>query len=184
MTDWVAPRTWVDAEFVTEDELNEQLRDNLNFLMVPNKDSVTMNEADKTTTSASYAAVDAGGDPDFSLTVETFGEDVIVHLHALISVVNSGANQCGVNFDFTVDGVAHAGDDGVAQFRHIEGTLTVLEYDYISFSRRVTGLAAGSHVFSLTWRVYAGAGTTTATIYLGGTGSGRAGHPQMWATKG
>lgn len=31
---WTAPRTWVAGELVTEDNLNEQLRDNLNILKV------------------------------------------------------------------------------------------------------------------------------------------------------
>jgi len=29
---WTTPRTWVDLEFVDEDDLNEQIRDNMDYL--------------------------------------------------------------------------------------------------------------------------------------------------------
>lgn len=180
--DWTNPMTWTSA-LVSVAQLNEQIRDNLSFLFAPNVDLVTMNEADKTTTSTTFVDVDAAGDPDLSLSIETFGEDVVAEFWGMIQVDLSGAGTRGFYLDVAVDGVRHGTDDGITGGVYATASITNGFQHMIGFRRRIPGLASGVHTFTLQWRVSASAGTATATLYCG-AGASPDIHPQFWVTKG
>jgi hypothetical protein len=75
-----------------------------------------------------------------------------------------------VNLDLDVDGVRHAGDDGLTRIDTITAP--------VSFVRLIRGLTPGSHTFRLQWRVSSGA---NATLYAGaGTSPQLDLHPQFW----
>ncbi len=154
---WTEPRTW-SAEVLTSTLLNTHLRDNLNALKDPPSSKYTFNDsADWTTSSTSWSDIDA---TDLSLTITTYGGDVVVHFHGTMSNTTQG------QLDITVDSVRHFGDDGilrVANANHQNPSFTVL----------VEGLSAGSHTFRMQWKsstaaaiiLYAGAGTANNDLH-------------------
>lgn len=165
-TDWTAPITWSGA-LVTENNLNEQIRDNLTFLKDPPTDSYEVNEAsDYTTTSTAFVDVDS---TDLSFSIETAGGDVFAHLHAWVAIPDTNA----VFFELDVDGSPVGGDDGIIGANE---SFTGSGGVPVCFTRRITGLAAGTHVFTLQWKVTGG----TATMYAGAGTSNRDVHPQFW----
>lgn len=125
-------------------------------------DDYTADESSNFTTgSASFVDVDA----TMQLTITTKGiGPVLVHFSGTVKQTGSR-----IFLDVTIDGTPIGGDDGVI-------AITTNAVDPISFTRRVTGLSAGSHTFVLRWKtnggtatMYAGAGTTDADV-----------HPQFW----
>lgn len=127
--------------------------------------SYTLNEgSDYTTTSSTFVDVDA---TNLSLPIETHGGDIEIGFHG---VVNSGAGQ-GVYFDVDLDGARIAGDDGIT------GTKTASIDDVpVGFTRRVSGVAPGSHTVKLQWKRFGG----TATLYAGAGTANADYHPQFW----
>lgn len=167
---WVTPITWSSA-LVTVAQFNEQIRDNMNALKSPPTDYVDVNEgADYTTTSTSFADVDAAGNPDLSLTITTAGGDVMVSFHC---TVTHSAVAGSIYLDFTVDGTRNGGDDGILR---VQGHGVADRPMAMTFVRYVTGLAAGSHTFVLQWKT-SGA---TATLYAGAGTSAFDLHPQFF----
>lgn len=155
---------FVALELLTAEDLNHMI-DNIEALKDPPSAEYTANEAsDYTTTSASFVDVDS---TNLSLTITTAGGDVMVGFHGGVEA-NGGTNPL-VHFEVLVDGVQHAGNDGIIFTR-------LVNLRIISFVRLITGLSAGSHTFKLQWKVnggvklYAGAGTASHDV-----------HPQFWA---
>jgi hypothetical protein len=158
---WTQPKTW-SSEPLTSSDLNTHLRDNLEELKDPPSEQYVLNQGtDYTTTSTSWVNVD---NTNLAFTLTTNGGDVLVHVH--LPVVGSGGI---VYLDLEVDGTRLAGDDGLA--RAAAGGVAI-----VSFTRLITGLAAGSHTIKLQWKVGAG----TGTIYAGAGTSGNDLHGQMW----
>lgn len=159
---WTTPKTWT-SEPLTSLDLNTQLRDNLEALKDPPTASYTLNETSNyTTTSTAFVDIDA---TRLALTITTSGGDVMAHFHGVI-----GAAAGRVNLDLDVDGVRHAGDDGLTRLDTITAP--------VSFTRLIRGLSAGTHTFRLQWRVSSGA---NATLYAGaGTAPQFDLHPQFW----
>ena len=158
---WTQPKTWA-SEPLTSSDLNTHLRDNLEILKDPPSNNYTLNQgSDYQTTITSFTNVDG---TNLSLTITTQGGDVMVHFHG---VVGNGTGT--VFLDFTIDGVRHGGDDGIIRSvgNGVQG---------ISFTRLITGLAAGSHTFTLQWKVNA----STGTLYAGAGTSLFDVHPQFW----
>ena len=153
---WTTPKTWAVDELVTASDLNTHIRDNLNALKVPPTDHYELNEgSDYTTSSTSFVDVDA---TNLALTITTTGGDVLVHFHGY--TVNQGY------FDLAVDGSRAGGDDGCIRFTT----------GPVSFTRLITGLAAGEHVFKLQWKTVGAA----LTLYAGTGTAGYDLHPQFW----
>src|SRR3990167_6980000 len=175
---WTAPITW-DGSLVTVAELNEQIRDNLEYLLDANYPTETLDETDKTTTSTTFADVDAAGNPDLSLSITTSGEDLFIAFVGMIAVSNSGGNIAqAVHFDVTVDGVRLLADDGQGYYKD-QSAMNNSAYNHFLLWR-TTGLAAGLHTINLQWKVYAASGTTTATMFCGNATVGRDTHPRFF----
>lgn len=164
---WTAPRTWETNDLVSANDLNQELRDNLEYLKSPVTALYNVNEASNySTTSTSFVDVDG---TDLALTIVTTGGDVMVGFCA--SFINSTADA-RTYFDIAVDGTRKAGDDGLAMGEAESANAM----ESVGFVYLIRGLSAGSHTFKLQWKVsagtstlYAGAGTSTADI-----------HPQFW----
>lgn len=159
---WTSPRTWVNDEPLTADQLNTHLRDNLNALKSPPSASVLLDEpSDYITTATSFVDIDPAR---LGLTLTTSGGDLLVGFFGVVVISSYYAF-----FNLAVDGVAVAGDDGL--------TAATPNQDSVSFVYLLSGLAAGVHTIRLQWcvsgssaRLYAGAGTASRDL-----------HPQFWA---
>ena len=163
---WTPPITWT-ASLVTVAQFREQIRDNQEYLFDPANDSIDYDEGtDKTTTSASFQAVDTGGGTDLRLSADTYGEDVAVSFHGFCSLINSGANAAGLYFNVIVDGSTQVLSDDGLQAAYGTSVAAAI-YFPVSFRLVVPGLAAGTHTFDLQWKVTASSGTSTGTLYAG-----------------
>jgi len=163
---WTQPKTW-SSEPLTSTDLNTHLRDNLEALKDPPSAWVVLDEdADYTTTSTVFVAVD---DTTLSLTIITNGGDVLAGFMG--SFRHLAPNRIALDID--VDGNPHAGDEGIITFIP---SGTGIGASAQSFVRLIPGLAAGSHTFKLQWRTASG----TATLHAGaGVTHGNV-HPQFW----
>lgn len=171
---WTAPITWTVGELVTANQLNEQIRDNLDYLKAMPKDLYKADEASNyTTSSTSFVSIDtSGGTTDYSLTLDTSGGDVLIGFNGM---VEANASTQSVNFDVLVDGSRTGSDDGITGFRM--DTTAVNVALPVSFTWIVTGLSAGTHSFILQWKT----NTSSVTLYGGaGTANGRNVHPIFW----
>ncbi|MEO1643547.1 MAG: hypothetical protein AAFR67_00055 [Chloroflexota bacterium] len=157
---WTQPKTWSNEPLVASD-LNTHLRDNMEALKEPPSANYELDEtSDYTTTSTTFVDVDS---TNLSLTLDTNGGDVMVHFHATVGMSSY------VLFDVLVDGVRTGGDDGIVAQGANDTTIT--------FTRLITGLPAGSHTFTLQWKVHTG----TGTLYAGAGTFITDLHPQFWA---
>jgi len=158
---WRTPITWTVGQLVTATNLNEQLRDNLEFLKTPPTALYNVNQAsDYTTTSTTFVDVDA---TNLLLTIATAGGDV------LIVFMGYGGGTSRLYFDIAIDGVRMAGDDGFLSAVNAVNTPITL----VALKQ---GLSAGSHTFKLQWKVNSG----TGTLYAGAGTSGFDVHPQFF----
>ncbi len=164
---WTTPHTWIDGEALEEDIMNEQIRDNFNFLKDRPSNTRNINEgANYTTALTNFDDVDP---TNLSLTITTEGGDVWVGFTGSIS--NSTINTY-VHFDLEVDGVRFAGDDGII----VEQINPANNVSTIGFIILIDTLAAAAHTFKLQWKVSAG----TATMFAGDGTANRDVHGQFW----
>ncbi|RMF81298.1 MAG: hypothetical protein D6737_05470 [Chloroflexi bacterium] len=173
MADWSPPRTWVTGELVTADILNTHIRDNLDFLKDPPTALATLDEiANYTTTSTTFVDVD-NTEGKFKHTKQVFGGDVLAIFVGNVKIGNS--NQY-IHFNISVDGVDHFADDGLLAVH--PGSVTSGENIRwpVCIVARLTGVAAGTRIFRLRWKVSA----NTATLYAGAGTSNVDIHPQFW----
>lgn len=179
---WTPPITW-SATLTTVTQFREQIRDNQEYLFDPANDSIDYDEGtDKTTTTTGFQAVDTGGGTDLRLSVDSYGEDIAVSFTGFASLVNSGANAGGLYFNVLIDGTTSAvADDGIQAA--YAASLASAIYFPVRFRVIITGLAAGTHTFDLTWKVSASGGTTTGTLYAGAGTTRLDTRPQMDARK-
>lgn len=167
---YTTPKTW-SSELVTVTDMNTYIRDNMLALKDPPSDNYESDEgADYTTTSTGWAQVDA----DWALTITTTGGDVM--LGFVCSADNNTAGE-QLYFNVYVSSLATrvVGDDGICTFEM--PTSTTSRPQVVSFMFLLTGLSAGSHTFTLQWKVSGG----TGKIYAGAGTSGYDVHPQFWA---
>src|SRR5688572_3120208 len=108
---WTAPRTWANEELVTATMLNEQLRNNLEWLKDTPASVYTSSAAgDYSTTSTAWVDVAAA----FSRTLTTEGGDVLIAFTGTVQLYSAQTGSyIDVYFDIEIDGVAEAGDDGL-----------------------------------------------------------------------
>lgn len=145
---WTTPRTWVVGELVTAALLNTHLRDNLDAL--PRASDTAAVDTSQTTTSTSYTDLATAG-PAVTLTTGTkawvtlsagiFQNSDI--FESLMSFAVSGATTRAAADDDALSAIPSANGDGVQA----------------SFTMLVTGLTAGSNVFTAKYRVLGGTGT-------------------------
>jgi hypothetical protein len=158
---WHIPVSWSTGQLVTATNLNEQLRDNLEFLKTPPTALVSINQgSDYATTSTTFVDIDV---TNLSLTITTAGGDVLIAFMAY----TGGTSR--LYFDVSIDGTRVGGDDGFVSAvaaANTPVTLVVLKQ----------GLAPGSHTFRVQWKVNSG----TGTMYAGAGTSGLDIHPQFF----
>jgi len=165
---WTAPTTRTTGTLITASIWNADIVDNLDALKDPPTDHYELDEvSDYTTSSTSFTDVDA---TNLAMSVTTTGGDVIVEFHGTM-MVNA---TYFFMLDIDVDGSREGGDDGILSFENASG-----EVKPVSFSRLITGLAAGSHTFKLQWKVMNGA--ATVTLSAGAGTSNKDVHGQFWA---
>ena len=168
---WTAPTTRTTGELITAAIWNTDVVDNLDALKAPpSSDSILDLGGDLTTTSTSFADVDA---TNLSETIVTTGGDVMVHFHGTVK----GSAGFRLYFEIDMDGSAVAGDDGIA----LEGVHTDATFlpglKTVTFTRLITSVSPGSHTFKLQWKVSSG----TAILYAGAGTANYDVHPQFWA---
>lgn len=167
-TAWVTSRTWTAGELVTASIMNAHVRDQLNALKSPAYFYCYIDEgADYTTTSTSFTAVDA---TDLTATVVTAGGNWLIGF-AGQCFYSTGATGF-LTFTVALDGTNYIGDDGIIQGYAAVAAPVV----GASFTVIMTGVAAGSRIFQLRWKVNAG----TYGMYAGAGTSNHDHHPVFW----
>jgi hypothetical protein len=167
---WTTPATWAVNQLVTADDLNEQLRDNLEFLKGPPTGAYKANQgSDYGTSSTSFVNVDA---TNWAFSLDIAGGAVLMGFQG--SVLGNTTSR-RVYFDVDVNTLGRLGaDDGLVTVHNPNGSdarIVLAAFTYL-----LTGLPAGTHIFRLQWKVdngsailYAGAGTANVDV-----------HPQFW----
>lgn len=164
---WTSPITW-SSSLVTVAQFNEQIRDNLFALKTPPSDvNIVDATPDFTTASTTFVNV-SNGTITYEVTIDTAGGAVMIGFVGTFTIAASNDMHLNVRVDGTTD---YTGDDGLCQQRLTNGANTT-----VSFVIRWEGLSAGSHTFTLRWKVDG----STATLYAGQTASAE-NHPSLWA---
>lgn len=179
---WNTPIEWTVNQLITANDLNEQIKQNMEYLKSPPTANYILDESsDYTTGSTTFVDVDA---TNLALTIETAGGDVLVHFHGVVKRAASGATDASFLVADEND-VAYMDEDGLilpdegytAAAGLESGVVGLTHYGSVCFTRLITGLTAGSHTFKLQWRVHVGG--RTVTLYAG-AGSVINIHPQFW----
>jgi hypothetical protein len=139
---WTTPITWQVDQLVTNTDLNEQVRDNLEYLLSPNHQRIMRDNggAYSITNVTTFQDIDS---TNLSITITTHGGPVLVHFQGTI---NPGATTAGY-LDLTVDGV-RVGAAFTTGLTTIGGT----GVDLRSMMILLTGLAAGTYTIRPQWR--------------------------------
>lgn len=151
--EWKTPITWTVDQLVSADDLNEQVRDNLEYLLSPNHQQIIYNNGGNLTLTnvVNFQDIDSA---NLSITLNTHGGPVLVRFMSS-GHSNGTSNPC--HLDLTVDGTRV----GAA---HTLGLLTLgidnAAWIPVNLSLLITGLAAGPHIFRPQWRTQA-SGTFT-----------------------
>ena len=134
---WTTPITWSNSAIVGQSQLNEQIRDNLNFLRAPSFSMISTahTAAAKITASASTAIPITAG---ISATLTTYGGDLNVCFKAKLT----GAGYAIFNLEY----------NGTAYTDRPSGITNTFQNEEVSFNVWVTGLASGSNSFVPTWK--------------------------------
>lgn len=150
---WTSTYTWTAGETVTATKMNEQLRDNMAYVHDGTPVSINLHNdgADYTTTSATFADVDA---TDLAKSITTTTGRVLICVTATISTSVSAE----VSLDIDCDGskIGTANTNGLCT--HNCNTRSTM-----SFTVMKTGLSNGSHTFKLQWKTSAGTATMRST---------------------
>lgn len=143
MATWHTPKTWLTGDVLTASDMNEQIRDNLDYLKSKAIGHCQMEEATNySTTSTTLVDID----PDkLSLTLETNGGDVLLGFCGVFT--NQGGND--FYLEIAMDNTPVSGHDGV----FVAGTTARGRTS--SFVWLVTDVSAGSRTFKLQWRTRA-----------------------------
>ena len=140
---WTTPITWNVDQLVTNTDLNQQLRDNMEYLLSPNHQRILRDNGGDYTISnvTTFQDIDS---TNLSITLVTHGGPVWVHF--LGAATNGGG---AAYFDIAVDGV-RVGDSftkGLAELDVATG-----ERVPVAISVLLTGLVAGTYVLRPQWR--------------------------------
>ncbi len=144
---WTQPRSWSVGELTTAALMNQQLRDNLDWLKTPPQ-GVYNTPTSLVITSTVYVDIMS------PITVTSAGGGFLVGLQACASC---SSTVVALNFDIQVDGVSQGGSSGVVVFNGPAAGLTF----NTSFVFYVSPKVAGSHTFKL--RAFVSTGS--ANIY-------------------
>ena len=164
---WTAPKTWT-SEPLTSLDLNTYVRDNQNHLKdrLDNSASRIISALSTfSTTSTDWVDIDA---QKLSLTLTTHGGDVLL---GYTGSVKNGKDGKYSYFNVAVDGVDRFAGSGVSMLS-IGGTQDTYRPKPLSIVVLIPDLSAGSHTFTLRWKVQSG-----SSAHMDVTNS----HPQFWA---
>lgn len=166
---WTTPKTWSAGEALTAALMNEQLRDNMNFLKDRGQASYRTDEgSDYTTASTTFVDVDA---TNLALSVPGQADG-----HILVGFSGSWENDTiGKQnyFDIAVDGVREGGEDGIFGVQaHAADLLLPANFTWL-----ITLGSTATFVIKLQWKVDGG----IATLYAGAATGSRDLHAQFWA---
>lgn len=143
---WTTPLTWSAGSVVSAANLNEQVRDNHNYLISRPHQRIIRAVSDYSTTSTTFVNIDA---TNLSIDLTTSGTAVLVGFNGVIRQTES------VYLDLNVDGTRYANTTNGIGIATISSTAN----DQLSgFVVLVTGLSVGSHQFRPMWRVASGTG--------------------------
>ena len=172
MTNWTEPKTWVNDQPLTADDLNTHLRDNLLALKEPPTAIYQLDEsADYSTTVTDFVDVDP---VKLALTLTTSGGDVLIGFGGLVQQASGTVGR--VYFDVAVDGQRIGTDDGLIAVVTNANDLTGDLLESLAFTVWRTNLPAGVHTFTLQWKT-----NGADYLLLAGPSSPYAIHPQFWA---
>lgn len=163
---WTTPKTWVTGETLVAADMNQYIRDNMDWLKAPPKATVQMSGTSNfTTTSTSFVDVST---TDFQLSITTAGGAVFGWFGVTMSM-SSATNYA--YFDVVIDGVSVSGAaNGLVGGIRIATSTTVCVV--IPFYK--AGLSAGAHTIKLQYRTDNAANTLTVYANNGGvTGVGK-----------
>jgi hypothetical protein len=169
---WNTPKTWTPGEALSASELNDNLRDDLNYLLSRPGDGVQYdNGANYTTTSDTFTPVDG---TNLSITLTTAGGKIACGF----SAVCPGLTSTVMDFDITVDGtrIGAAGANGLYRAATPGSNLDF----QVSFTVVKTGLTPGSHTVQVVWKRHT-SGTGTCALYAGNGTAGQDFIPSFWA---
>jgi hypothetical protein len=154
MPDYTTPRDWSDYELVRAGYLNTDVRDNFLFLKTPPFNNVTIN-AIVTTTSTSFVELTGA-----TMTVTSQGGRMLIAACGVSSNSSAGAT---VTFDLAIDGtrVGNATTGLTAQQSPIANYPDNISAVHITD----TAPSAGSHTYSVHWKVSSGTGSTITRLF-------------------
>lgn len=143
-----APFTWTAGLLATAARMNEEIRDRLLYLFTRPGGNAELT-GDITTTSTSFTTATG-----MSITITTKGGRV--KLDASMTCHQNGANNNF--FSFSTDGGTQYGDatNGITATQTGPTAASPMN---VGLSYMTPALAAGSHTFTVVWRVSAGTGT-------------------------
>ncbi len=157
---WTTPRTWQSGSVVTAAQMNEQLRDNLLYLLSPNSDAVLQ---DGTAFEISGTAWGTVGGTAQCPTLVTHGGPLLIYASCAVKADTAGQQAA---FDIAVDGVRVA--DGLSEGLRLLEFATAGDVAHLSLMALGTP-APGTPVVSLQARV---TGAGTVTVLAGDTAGG------------
>lgn len=173
---WTTPLTWTPT-LINAANLNEQIRDNLNYLKNRPVDIQDINNAANfTTTSTSFVDTEsASAEKLDSDLITTTGGTLVIRFNGAVAL----STTMRVYFQILIYASNHLSvvdrvgtDDG---FLVVAGASS--DVIPVSFAAMVDGLAAGDYYVQIQWKVSTG----TATLY-GGAGTANFDvHPQLSA---
>ena len=152
---WTTPITWNVDQLVTNTDLNQQLRDNLDYLLSPNHQRIVRDNG----SSYSITSVTTFQDIDsvnLSISLVTHGGPVWVSLLGRANISPGTISH----FDVTVDGVRVGAAYTLGLTGFAVGAVAAGVSIPVNVSLLLTGLNAGTHVLRPQWRT--GGGDTTS----------------------
>lgn len=148
--DWTPPITWAVDQLVTADILNEQIRDNISYLLNPSHNRILRDNSGTYTITNVTTFQDIDG-ANLSISLEIAGGPVLVRFQA--SGYTNGAAHEGY-FDIAVDGV-RVGASFTQGLATLVAARTGTEVYPINMTCLLTGLSAGTYVIRPQWRTSA-----------------------------
>lgn len=159
---WQNPKTWNTGDLLTAQDMNAQLRDNLQYLKgLPYAQKTIQNDRNYTTRSSSFVDID---DSSLSITLRTAGAVLLGFLGTFLA-----DQSTHIHLDLLVDGVRLGQNNGIASLYFQAGHRA----QSLAFTLLRDQLTAGEHTFRLQWRIatghatlYAAAGSRDAPAFF------------------
>ena len=132
---WTTPITWTNSAVVGATEMNEQIRDNMNFLFAPTFDMIVTAYtavAQVTGTASTAVPITAG----LSSEITTFGGNIHCYFQSWVS-----GSWAMFYIDYNGTSVSAAGVSG----------LVSADDSIVIMNAWITGLASGTHVITPMW---------------------------------